>query len=340
MQTKTQIRRFAPAIVAAVAMLLHLPACGEVTSVRVARQYGIGYLQMMVMEHDRLIEKHAKALGLGELDITWSTFSNGAVANDAVISGDLDFVAGGLGSFLTLWDRTRDTLGVKGIAALDSMPMLLNTRNPRVRSIRDLTDEDRIAIPGVKVSSQATTLQLAAAQAFGDANWGALDHLTVTLGHPTAMQALVSGGSEITAHFTAPPFQYDELRHAGVRTVLNSYDVWGGPQTFILAWTTATFRARNPKVYRAFLAALTEATGWVNRHRQAAAGIYGRMTGQKRESVAELARMLEDPQIRFTLTPENVLKFAAFKVRIGAVKTMPASWRDLFFPEIHDLPGS
>jgi NitT/TauT family transport system substrate-binding protein len=317
-----------------------LAADAEVTNLRIARQYGIGYLQVMVMEHEKLIERHAKAQGLGDVVVTWSTFTDGTVANDAIISGNLDFAAGGLGSFVTLWDRTRDSLAVKGVAALNSMPMFLNTLNPNVRSIKDLTDQDRVAIPGVKVSSQAVTLQLAAAQAFGDANWNKLDHLTINMAHPTAMQALLSGRSEITAHFASPPFQYDELKHPGVRTVLNSYDVWGGPQTFIAAWTTSKFRDQNPKMYAAFLAALVEATALVNGNKQVAAKIYLEMTGDKSTSAENLARMLADPQLRFTLTPENVVKFTSFRVGTGIIKTRPDSWKDLFFPDIHHLPGS
>src|SRR5215831_17687041 len=312
----------------------------EVTGVRVARQYGIGYLQVMVMEHEKLLEKQAKVRGLGDLSVTWSTFTDGAMANDAVISGNLDFVAGGLGSFITLWDRTRESLGVKGVAALNSMPMLLNTRNPGVRTIKDLTDQDRIAVAGVKVSSQAVTLQLAAAQAFGDASWDRLDALTVNMAHPTAMQALLSGRSEITAHFASPPYQYEELKHPGVRTVLNSYDVWGGPQTFIALWTTSKFRDQNPKTYAAFLAAAAEATELINKDRLAAAKIYLQMTGDKSMSAEDLARMLADPQLRFTLTPENVVKFASFRARMGSIKTRPDSWKDLFFPDLHHLPGS
>ncbi|HKE41909.1 MAG TPA: ABC transporter substrate-binding protein [Casimicrobiaceae bacterium] len=312
----------------------------EVTSVRVARQYGIGYLQVMVMEHEKLLEKQAKVRGLGDLSVTWSTFTDGAMANDAVISGNLDFVAGGLGSFITLWDRTRDSLAVKGVAALNSMPMLLNTRNPGVRTIKDLTDQDRIAVAGVKVSSQAVTLQLAAAQAFGDANWDKLDALTVNMAHPTAMQALLSGRSEITTHFASPPYQYEELKHPGVRTVLNSYDVWGGPQTFIAVWTTSKFRDQNPKTYAAFLAAVAEATELINKDRLAAARTYLHMTGDKSMSAEDLARMLADPQLRFTLTPENVVKFASFRARMGSIKTRPDSWKDLFFPDLHHLPGS
>jgi NitT/TauT family transport system substrate-binding protein len=329
-----------PALALCIASLVSVSAHAEVNNLRVARQYGIGYLQIMVMEHDRLVEKHAKARGLSDVTITWSTFADGTVASDAILSGNLDFAAGVLDSFVTLWDRTRGSLAVKGVAALNSMPMLLNTRNPNVKSIKDLTDQDRIAIAGVKVSSQATTLQLAAAQAFGDANWSKLDYLTVNMAHPTGMQALLSGRSEITAHFTSPPFQYDELKQAGMRTVLNSYDVWGGPQTFVAAWTTSKFRYENPKMYAAFLSALNEATVFINNNRQAAAGIYLEMTGDKSKSVEELAGMLADPQLRFTLVPENVVKFASFKMRVGTIKAKPDSWKDLFFSDIHDLPGS
>ena len=315
-------------------------AHAEATELRIAKQYGIGYLQMMVMEHERLIEREAKAQGLGEIGINWSTFADGTVANDAILSGNLDYAAGGLGSFVTLWDRTRGILAVKGVAALSSMPMLLNTRNPAVTTIRDLTEQDRIAVAGVKVSSQATTLQLAASQAFGERNWRQLDHLTVNMAHPTSMQAMLSGRTEITAHFASPPFQYQELRAPGIRTILHSYDVWEGPQTFTLVWTSTPFREGNPRLHAAFLSALRQATDFINRDRRAAAAIYLAMTADRSTSVDDLAAMLADPQLRFTLVPENVVKFAAFKARIGSVKVPPASWKELFFSDIHELPGS
>jgi len=315
-------------------------AMADATTVRVARQYGIGYLQMMVMEHERLLEKHARAQGVDDLKAVWSTYADGTVANDGIISGNLDFAAGGLGSFIVLWDRTRGLLDVKGVAALNSMPMLLNTRNLNVRSIRDLTEQDRIAVAGVKVSSQAVTLQLAAAQAFGDAQWNKLDPLTVNMAHPTAAQALMSGRGEVTAHFASPPYQYDELAVPGMRTILNSYDVWGGPQTFIAVWTTTRFREQNPRVYAAFLAALAEATDIVNRQRATAAAIYLKLSGDRSKSADELIQMLANPQLRFTLAPENVLKFAAFKAKIGAIRVRPESWKELFFPDVHALPGT
>src|SRR5437899_6861535 len=96
-----------PAVALCVASLVSLSADAEVTNLRVARQYGIGYLQIMVMEHDKLVERQAKARGLGDVTLTWSTFADGTVASDAILSGNLDFAACGLGSFVPLLDRTR-----------------------------------------------------------------------------------------------------------------------------------------------------------------------------------------------------------------------------------------
>jgi hypothetical protein len=35
-----------------------------------AKRYGQGYLQMILMEEQKLIEKHARALGLGDIKVT------------------------------------------------------------------------------------------------------------------------------------------------------------------------------------------------------------------------------------------------------------------------------
>jgi sulfonate transport system substrate-binding protein len=323
-----------------IAALSASPCQAESAELRISRSTGIGYLQIMVMEHERLIEKHARARGLGAVAVRWTTFADATGSTSAMLSGSVDIVAGGLGSFVTLWERTRQTLGVKGIAALDSMPMLLVTRNPSVRDIRDLGAQDRIAVPGVKVSSQAATLQFAAAQAFGDDHWNRLDPLTVNLGHPTALQLLLQGNNEVTTHFASPPFQDFELRRPGIRTILNSYDVWGGPQTFGLVWTTSVFRDENPGLYAAFFAALEEATYFVNHRRHDAAAIYVAMASEAKSTSDDIVRILANPQIRFTLTPQNTAKFAMFKADKGLVAARPVSWKDLFFPEVHKLPGS
>jgi NitT/TauT family transport system substrate-binding protein len=51
-----------------------LPARAEQGELRVAKQYGLGYLQMMVLEDLKIVEKNAAAAGLGDIKVTWATF--------------------------------------------------------------------------------------------------------------------------------------------------------------------------------------------------------------------------------------------------------------------------
>jgi NitT/TauT family transport system substrate-binding protein len=327
------------AAAAALTLALLSPlARAEMAEINVAQQYGIGYLPLMLMEEQKLIEKHAKAAGV-DVKVVWAKFAGGNVMNDALLSGSLQFASGGVGPFVTLWSRTKGNLDVKSVGAINSMPLYLNTRNPAVKSIRDFTDKDRIALPAVKVSIQAVTLQMAAEKVFGEGQQNRLDPLTVTLSHPDAQTALLSEKSEITAHFGSPPFQYQQLGKPGIHTVLNSYDVLGGPGTFNVVWTTSRFRNDNPKLYQAFVQALDEVTAQINRDKRGAAEAYLRISRDK-DSVENILRMLDDPQIVFTTTPQNVMKYVAFMAKTGTIKVQPDSWKDLFFPNVHALPGS
>jgi NitT/TauT family transport system substrate-binding protein len=217
--------------------------------------------------------------------------------------------------------------------------MVLNTRNPAVKSVKDFSEKDRIALPGAKVSIQALVLQMAAAQAFGDASYAKLDPLTITLSHPDGVVALSSGASEINSHFTVPPFHVQELKIPGVHTVLTSYDVLGGPATLNMVWATARFREANPKLYAAFLAAFKEAIETVQRDRKAAAEFYLRISKDKM-SVEDILGMLNDPRISYTMAPQNTMKYAEFMFKTGVIKAKPANWTELFFPEAHGFPGS
>lgn len=332
------IRRWQWTAIAAVMLLAMAPVRAEMAEINVAQQYGISYLPLMLMEEQKLIEKHAKAAGV-DVKVGWAKFAGGNVMNDALLSNSLQFASGGVGPFLTLWSRTRGNLDVKAVAAINSMPLYLNTRNPNVKSLKDFTDKDRIALPAVKVSIQAVTLQMAAEKEFGPGQQNKLDALTVTMSHPDAQIALLSGGTEISSHFGSPPFQYQQLEKPGIRTVVNSYEVLGGPATFNVVWTTGKFRNDNPKLYDAFVKALEEATAIINRDKKAAAEAYLRISKDK-DTVADILKMLNDPLIVYTQTPQNTMKYADFMARVGSIKVKPDSWKDMFFPNAHALPGS
>lgn len=194
-----------------VAIGIAAAAHAEVTEVKLAEQYGLPYLPLEVVKKYRLIEEEAEKSGLGALTVTWAKFGSGAAMNDALLSGRLDFASGGVAPMLKIWDKTRGTIDVKGVVSLGSMPMYLNTNNPKVRSIKDFGEQDRIALPAVKVSIQAIVLQMAAAKALGEADSSKLDAMTVSMKHPDAMAALLSNRTEITAHFGNSPFQELEL---------------------------------------------------------------------------------------------------------------------------------
>ena len=327
----------AMATMLAAALWCASPASAEVSEIKVAQQYGISYLPLMLMEDGKLIEKHAKAAGI-DLTVGWAKFAGGNVMNDAIISGDLAFASGGVAPLVTIWAKTRGSLDVKAVSAINSMPLYLNSRNPAVKSLKDFTDKDRIALPAVKSSIQAVTLQMAAEKEFGPGNFAKLDSLTITRSHPDAQAALFSN-TEINAHFSSPPFQYQQLRRPEIHTVLNSYDILGGATTFNLVWTTAKFARDNPKVYAAFVKALDEAMAAINGNKRAAAEAYLRISKDK-DSIDEILGMLNDPKIVFTTTPQNVLRYVDFMNKVGSIKVKPDSWKDLFFPNAHALSGS
>ncbi len=312
-------------------------AVAETDTVRIAEQFGIGYLPLQVMRQHELIEKHAQKQGLDGLTVEWLQFSGGAAMNDALLSGNLDFASGGVGPLLTIWDRTKGNLNVKGVAALNTMPLYLNTNNPDGRTLADFTEADRIALPSVKVSIQARTLQMAAEEELGDHE--ALDDLTVSMPHPDGLAALTSGGTEITGHFTSPPFQYQELENPNIHRVLSSYDVLGGPATFNAVWTPERFREDNPKAYQAFVDALDEAMRMINENKEEAAEIYIQQAESRLEP-AFVERLVNDPEIEFTMTPRNTMKYAEFMHKVEAIKNRPESWQDYFFDNVHDLDGS
>jgi len=335
--TRTGLVAAAAVVVMAAATV---PARAEAPEIRLARQYSMGYLQFNVMEHEKLIEKHAAALGVADLKVSWHTFNGPAAMNDALLSGSIDVASGGTPGLLVLWGRTRGTpQEVRGICALSSQPFLMNTRNPAVRKVADFTDADRIAVPAVKVSVQAIVLQMAAAKAFGASQYGKLDALTVSMSPPDATTALLSGGGEIDTVFSVPPFQHQQLEKPGIATVLNSYDAMEGPHTFTVAWTSARFRERNPALYRALFAALTEATEIVDRNRRAAAALWIADSNSKL-ALDFVDRVVSGPQVRWTMVPESTMKFARFMAGTGMLRVAPESWRDYFFPEIHAVDGS
>lgn len=266
-------------------------------------------------------------------------FNGPDMMNDALLSGSIDLVSGAPSALITLWAKTRGTRqAVAGVSALSTQPFLLNTRNPAIKSLADFTPRDRIAVPAIKASNQAVLLQMAAAKPFGQADYARLDPLTVALSPIDATIALTSPTDEVDAAFSPTPFCYEQLKSPGVHLVLNSFDIMG-PHTMTMLWTSARFHDDNPRLYRAIMAALTEASALINQDRPAAASYWIADTNSKM-SLEDLTDIISRPQVEWTLAPKAVMAYAEFMHAVGAIKVKPSGWRELFFPEIHDADGS
>lgn len=338
-QPLTFLRSAVLATAAAVTLLIPFGlARAETSEVRIAQQFGVSYLPLIVMKEQKLIEKHAQRAGIGQLSVTWSQFSGGAVMTTALLSGNLDVAAGGITPLLKLWSKTKGNMEVHGIASLGNVNMYLNTTNPDVKSIADFTAKDKIAVPAVRGSLQAEVLQMAASKQWGIENHTRLDSLTVSMRHPDALAALLSG-SGITAHFANSPFQEQELQDPRVRRVLSSYDVLGGPGIVNTIFCSAKFRADNPKVYASILNAYREAIAWINEDKRRAAAFY--VNAEKSKLSADFVhKIIAGPDYEYTHVPLGVMKYADFLHKVKSIKDMPATWKDVFFPEIHNEAGS
>lgn len=327
-------RLLAAAAVAALMMAGSVSsALAEAKTLRVAKQYGLGYIQLMIMEDQKLVEKHAKAAGLGEITVDWSTFRSSDVMNDALISGNLDFASLGPTGIITIWSRTRNNIDVRAASGINAMAWTLNVRDPAIKSLRDFNQNHRIAVPAVKVSGQATALQIAAAKEFGEKEFEKLDSLTVSLSHPDATAMMLTGKTEIVANFSSPPFSNVQLKNPEVRTILNSDEILGGPISFNVIAATAKFRTENPKLYGAFLSALKEATEMVSKDKGAAAETYLRLT-KDRSSKEDLVAILTDKTTHITTDVLNLGSFTDFMGKVGRLKNAPADWKkEMLFPE-------
>jgi NitT/TauT family transport system substrate-binding protein len=256
-----------------------------------------------------------------------------------MISGSLHFACQGVPSMAVIWDRTRTNIGVKALGSVANNNIWLNTRNPNIKSLKDFTDKDRIAIPSLKVSTQAIMLHIAAEKTWGKGQHAKLDHIIVALPHPEALAAVTNPGHEITTHFATSPFHEAEMK-AGLRTVTTAYEIMGGSMTGLTFTSNETFRKANPKVFDAVSKAFDESFTWINSDKRRAARLYIDMTKERRLTEDDLYNLFVTPDMEYTKVPNNVEKMVQFLHSIGSVKTKPESWKDLFFPEVHCLPVS
>lgn len=331
------VGRFAAAT--ALALTLGLAtARAEVSEVKITKQPGLLFSPMLLMEHFKLVEKHAAAAGVPELKASWQTIMSGGANNDALLSGSVHVTTSGTTNLLLLWSKTNGD--VKALFGVSGLPFKLLTRNPNIKSIKDYGQKDRIAVPTVRQSIQAITLGIALQKAYGDdkANEKLVPN-QVQMGHPDALTALLNPQHEVASHFASSPFQEIALKNPNIHVVLESRDALGGDCHIALAYATTKFVTENPKTARAVLAAYEDAVDIIKKDPKKAAATYLSMV-KERATEEEVVALFTQPGAIFQAAPVRTSVFAGYMAKAGFIKPAPKSWKDYFFPLLHDRNGS
>ena len=321
-------------------LLAASPSRAEVETVRIAMPYGLVYLPTYVVVDRQLIQKHAAAAGLGDIKVTLRNMASGPVTSDLILANDADIGMGGWGPAFIMWDKTRGANKVRGIMPLSSSSIVMLSIDPRIQSLRDFRDGDKIGISAIKVTDQAVTLQMAAAKEWGWDQRFRLDPLTISVSNPDAMAALLSGQTEVKNHFTIVPFSVLEEESGKVHKVMTSDDYMTPGSSGTVMYASARFHDPNPKLYAAVAAAVEEAIAFIGQDPRAAAAIYVNHEPQKRV-LSWVEHIIRDPkQITYSSTPRGIKEHADFMYKLGTLKNQPESWKELFWENVWDHDGN
>lgn len=251
-KNRIQIRGLSLCLLCTV-LLLPLSGCAreKPNEINIAEQFGIAYAPLQIMREQKLLEK-----ALPGVRINWKQYGGPTPIREGMLAGEVDFGFMGPAPVLIGLDHGMEWKYATGISFNQ---VALVTDRPEINSITDFTETDRISVlsPG---STQHILLCIASSQAFGDPH--KFDNQIVSLSHPDAMDALIAD-TEITAHFSTPPYLDKELAH-GMKIITTGEEILGQPFTFITGVAAVRFYDGNPEGYDAILRALNEAIDYIN----------------------------------------------------------------------------
>ncbi len=271
-----------------------------------AKQFGLGYAPIIVMEQKGLINKYYK-----DAKVEWVQLGSGGAIREAMAAGQVDIGSMGVPPFLIAWAKGID---FKVISALCRMPLGLQTYHPGIRTLRDIEPGMKIALPSPG-SIQHILLSMACEKQLGDPK--ALDGQIVAMAHPDGANALINQ-VEIDAHFTSPPYIFMELESKNIHQVVDAEkDSFGEPFTFLVTVSTKKFKESNPELFGAVGKALNEAIIWIDSNPKDAAVLLSKEFNLSEETIY---KQLTWPGVKFDKNPNGMLKFLDFMEKSGYVQ--------------------
>lgn len=290
------------------------PAAASTEKIRISMQYGLGYAPLTIAQNQKLFEKY-----LPGVQVEWKTFGSGAAINEALVAGEADAAVMGIPPFLVAWDKG---VPVKVALGMCVMPLGMETYRSDIQSLKDLKPGDKIAYPAPG-SIQHILLSMAAEKELGDPK--ALDQMGVAMAHPDGAAALLSK-KDIAAHFTAPPYNFQELEDTSIHQVVDGFDAFGTQFSFLVAVTTQDFHDKHPAAYAAFVSGLEDAIVYINQNPKDAAKI---LAPTFKLDEAKTLKYMTWPGMNFTSTVYGLMGFPPFMQKAGYIKKVPASVYDI-----------
>ena len=286
------------------------------SSLTIAIQPGIGYGNLLVMKYQKVLEKQYPGT-----TFNWPVLTNGDAIRDGIISGNIAIGSGAAGPFLIGWDRG---VGYKLIGGLNLMDLWLVSRNPQIKTLKDLKPNMKIGMPSPD-AIQAIALRMGCQQAFGNAHY--LDTAIVAIQHPLGVLALRNG--QLDAHLSSPPFQFEEVADGG-HTIFHSWQATGR-MTFNTVYTTDAFTNKYPEFVRYFYSELLKATTYINKDPDGYCQILSEDSGGK-VPASRYRDWLKQPGLEYSTVPHGIVKVANFMKQIGMLHNAPVSIKDLELP--------
>jgi NitT/TauT family transport system substrate-binding protein len=303
------------------------------TEVKIGIGFGVGFLPMFIADEMKLVEKQAKAAGL-DVTASYRRFSGSSAMQDAVLSGSVDVGVYGVAAMLIAWDKARNTpQQIFGIAGVNSSPLVLVANKPDAKTIQDLAPTDKIAMPAL-VSPQMYALQMIAEKIYGKGQQDRLKPQVVALPHPESLNAMLTGGTEVKAYFSTPPFTQLVLDSGKAKAIASSEDAFGGRSTFLAAGATKKWLEANPKMADVLIKAIDEASDIIRKDPKRAAEIYLKVEPSKFLDQARVEAMLKSMPDDFGTPVYGVKTLADFMGRVGGIKNIPAKWSEVFVPAL------
>jgi NitT/TauT family transport system substrate-binding protein len=337
METASRVLR---SVVAAFAVLALLsgPALAD-EQVRVGIGYGLAFLPAYICQDLKLVEKYAKARHL-RLQARYERFSGAAAVQDALASATIDMGPFGIAPLLTAWDKAKNAKDTRGqilaVSGITTMPVILLTNQPKVRSIAALRASDRIAMPTLS-SPQMYVLQMQAEKSFGQ--YDRLNSQVVELSPADAVATLIDGRGPVAAYFASPPFAQLALKDEQVHQILSSEEVIGGKASFLLLGARRAYVEAHPQIPQVIDEAMDEAARLIHDDPQRAARIYLTHEPSKAFDAGAIGAVLKDNADEFGSPVEGVQAFANFMGRHGELKAPPQSWKDIVAPALLTSPS-